>query len=162
MTKSYAKRYLKKCEEFILCAELGGKDFIGIERSKFRYTLYQYFIHGSASFYEISDDDGIGSRTTAKEKQLINVKKYLNKNVLCHAHDNFYVAGFNPLDKNDDWDGKIIEESFYGNDRSWLICFDGKPIVNGKELKLFDYAKLKDKHYNVNLNGGVIVMFTKL
>ena len=78
------------------------------------------------------------------------------------AHDNFYVAGFNPLDKNDDWDGKIIEESFYGNDRSWLICFDGNPIVNGKELKLFDYAKLKDKEYDVNLNGGVIVMFTKL
>ena len=70
MTESYAKRYLKRCEEFILCAELGGKDFIGIERSKFRYTLYQYFIHGSASFYEISDD-GIGSRTIAKEKQLI-------------------------------------------------------------------------------------------
>ena len=68
MTESYAKRYLKRCEEFILCAELGGKDFIGIERSKFRYTLYQYFIHGSASFYELSDD-GIVSRTIGKEKQ---------------------------------------------------------------------------------------------
>ena len=75
MTESYAKRYLKRCEEFILCAELGGKDFIGIERSKFRYTLYQYFIHGSASFYELSDD-GIVSRTIGKEKQLVNVKKY--------------------------------------------------------------------------------------
>ena len=161
MTESYAKRYLKRCEEFILCAELGGKDFIGIERSKFRYTLYQYFIHGSVSLYELSDDDGIGSRTIGKEKELIDVKKYLNKHVLFQAHDNFYVVGFSPLDKNDDWDGKIIEESFYGNDRSWLICFDGNPIVNGKELKLFDYAKLKDKEYDVNLNGGVIVMFTK-
>ena len=161
MTESYAKRYLKRCEEFILCAELGGKDFIGIERSKFRYTLYQYFIHGSASFYELSDD-GIVSRTIGKEKQLVDVKKYFNKNTILQAHDDFYVAGFSPLDKNDDWDGKIIKESFHGNDYSWLICFGGNPIVNGKELKLFDYAKLRDKEYDVNLNGGVIVMFTKL
>ena len=104
MTKSYAKRYLKRCEEFILCAELGGKDFIGIERSKFRYTLYQYFIHGAASFYELSDD-GIVSRTIGKEKQLVNVKKYFNKNTILQDHDDFYVAGFSPLDNNDDWVG---------------------------------------------------------
>ena len=161
MTKSYAKRYMKRCEEFSLCAELGGKGLTGIERSKLRYTLYQYFIYGSASFYEISDD-GIVSRTIGKEKQLVNVKKYFNKNTILQAHDDFYVVGFNPLDKNDDWDGKIIEESFRGDNRCWLICFDGNPIVNGKELKLFDYAKLEDKEYDVNLNGGVIVMFTKL
>ena len=79
MTESYSKRYIKKCEEFTLCAELGGRDLIGIERSKSRYTLYQYFIHGSASFYELSDG-GIVSRTIGKEKQLVDVKKYFNKN----------------------------------------------------------------------------------
>ena len=37
--KPQMKRLIKKCEEFTLCAELGGKDLIGIERSKSRYTL---------------------------------------------------------------------------------------------------------------------------
>ena len=64
------------------------------------------------------------------------LKNILTKILFYRNHDNFYVVGFSPLDKNDDWNGKIIEKSFHGDDHSWLICFDGKPIVNGKELKL--------------------------
>jgi len=46
---------------------------------------------------------------------------------------------------------------------SWMICFDGHPVVNEKELSRFDYAKLiKDNDYTVSLNGGVLGLFTKL
>ena len=50
----------------------------------------------------------------------------------------------------------MVTESFDGG-KSWLICFDGNPIVNGKELSRWDYSKLEDKHYDVTINDGCIV-----
>ena len=44
---------------------------------------------------------------------------------------------------------------------SWLVCFDGKPVVNGKVLHKLDYAKLEQKLYNIELNDGLIGVFTK-
>ena len=46
--------------------------------------------------------------------------------------------------------------------RCFLICFDGKPKVNGKELKRFDYSEVKyPKDYNIELNGGALGFFIK-
>jgi len=70
--------------------------------------------------------------------------------------------GFNALSPNQDWDGELIKESFDGDDRSWLICFKGNPIINGKELKIMDYAKLENKFYDVNLNNAIVGVFKKL
>ena len=44
---------------------------------------------------------------------------------------------------------------------SWLICFEGNPVVNGKILHKLDYAKLEQKLYNIELNDGLIGVFTK-
>ena len=63
--------------------------------------------------------------------------------------------------KNIDWDGRLVTESFTGDDKSWLICFDGNPVVNGKVLHKLDYAKLEQKLYNVEVNDGLIGVFTK-
>ena len=76
--------------------------------------------------------------------------------------EKFLIFGFNSLERNQDWDGKLITESFDGDDRSWLICFNGNPVVNGKELNSLDYAKLENKRYDVNIKDGLIGVFTKL
>ena len=72
------------------------------------------------------------------------------------------MVGFNTLDRNVDWDGKLVKSNFIGNDKSWLVCFDGQPTVNGLELNRWDYAKLENKEYEVNINDGVIGVFKKL
>ena len=56
----------------------------------------------------------------------------------------------------------LIKDSFMGNDKSWLICFSGDPIINGVRLKFMDYAKLENKHYDVELNDAIVGVFTKL
>jgi hypothetical protein len=71
------------------------------------------------------------------------------------------MYGFNTSEKYVDWDGRLVTESFTGDDKSWLICFDGNPVVNGKVLHKLDYAKLEQKLYNVEINDGLIGVFTK-
>jgi len=43
-----------------------------------------------------------------------------------------------------------------------LVCFDGRPVINGVELARMDYAKLENKHYNVDIKDGLVGVFTKL
>ena len=154
------KRLIKKCEEFYICAEYGDKDAIGVEYTG-RLTMYQYIISGSTSF-NLVDGDKLIQEIYTRENELVDVKKYLNERLLVVAEENLFMVGFNSLDRNVDWDGKLVKDNFKGNDKSWLVCFDGYPVVNGQELKRWDYAKLDNKEYDVNINDGVIGVFTKL
>ena len=154
------KRLIKKCEEFYICAEYGDKDALWVEYTG-RLTMYQYIISGSTSF-NLVDGDKLIQEIYTRENELVDVKKYLNERLLVVAEENLFMVGFNSLDRNVDWDGKLVKDNFTGNDKSWLVCFDGYPVVNGQELKRWDYAKLDNKEYDVNINDGVIGVFTKL
>ena len=154
------KRLIKKCEEFYICAEYGDKDAVGVEYSG-RFTMYQYIISGTTSFNLIDGDKLIQERYS-RENELIDVKKYLNDRLLVIAEEDMFMVGFNTLDRNVDWNGKLVKDNFIGDDKSWLICFDGYPIVNDQELKRWDYAKLENKEYNVIINDGLVGVFTKL
>ena len=123
--------------------------------------MYQYIISGSTSF-NLVDGDKLIQEIYTRENELVDVKKYLNERLLVVAEENLFMVGFNSLDRNVDWDGKLVKDNFTGNDKSWLVCFDGYPVVNGQELKRWDYAKLDNKEYEVNINDGVIGVFTKL
>ena len=162
------KRFFKKCEEFSICAEIGEAGFVGIEHSEQRRTLYQYFLRGSVSFNTLNDD-GLSRRKVVKYDDstrytLTDTKEFLNEHIVLRAEDDFSIIGFNTFEKNVDWDGKIVTESFVcDNDTSYLICFDGNPIVNDNELRQYDYSKLvKGKEYNISTNDGVVGVFTKL
>ena len=72
------------------------------------------------------------------------------------------MYGFNPINPREFWEAKLVKESFEGDDKSWLICFKGEPIINDVSVKPMDYAKLENKHYNVHLNDAIIGVFTKL
>ena len=71
------------------------------------------------------------------------------------------MYGFNPLKVGQDWDGQLVKESFFGDSKSYLICFNGSPVVNGIEMQRMDYALLQSKEYKVEINDGVLGMFTK-
>ena len=72
------------------------------------------------------------------------------------------MFGFNAHEPNQDWDGKLVKQSFDGDNKSWLICFSGKPVINGITMNPLDYAKLDNKNYQVNLNDAIVGIFTRL
>ena len=77
--------------------------------------------------------------------------------------EDFYWIGFNTLDKDQDWNGKLIKDDVLVVEKeSWIICFDGHPIVNNKELSRFDYAQVyPDREYEIDISEGVLCLFTK-
>ena len=155
------KSYLKKCEEFSICSQVGDSaGLIFFEPSIDRMTMYQIIVKGSGRMAKIFDSNYILG--DSHKNNFIDMKKYLGQSTIFESHEPFLIYGFNKLSKNQDWDGKLISESFEGDNKSWLVCFDGRPVINGIELARMDYAKLENKHYNVDIKDGLVGVFTKL
>ena len=157
---TYVRRYRKKCEEFAICCEMGDANVIFLEPSNQRTTLYQIIIKGSGRVSKLFDADHVD--LDDKTNSFVNLKKFIGYNTIFQSYTSSYIYGFNTLDLDQDWDGKLITDSFVGDDRSWLVCFDGRPVINGLELARMDYAKLENKHYNVDIKDGLVGVFTKL
>ena len=155
------KSYIKKCEEFSICSQVGDSaGLVFVEPAVDRMTMYQIAVKGSGrlsnifnSEFEVGDANGIN---------FSSMKHYMGQTTIFESYEPFHIYGFNTLNKNQDWDGKLINESFDGNDKSWLICFDGRPVINGVELARMNYSKLENKHYDVKLNKSIVGVFTKL
>ena len=155
------KSYLKKCEEFSICSQVGDSaGLVYVEPDVDRMTMYQIAVKGSGrlssifnSEFEVGDANGIN---------FSSMKHYMGQTTIFESYEPFHIYGFNTLNKNQDWDGKLINESFDGDDKSWLVCFDGRPVINGLELARMDYAKLENKHYDVEIKDGLLGVFTKL
>ena len=74
------------------------------------------------------------------------------------------MFGFNIQNKDEDWDGRLLkDEEVKVENESVIICLDGNPFINNKRLIQFDYADLSsNKIYDVDLNEGVVALFTKV
>ena len=153
-------RYFKKCEEFAVCSEVGESNLLFPETFDERRTLYQIVVKGEGRVGRIFDSEY--TKLDEKENNFVDLKKYMGTDTIFQSYKPFHIYGFNTLNKNQDWDGKLINESFDGNDKSWLVCFDGRPVINGLELARMDYAKLENKHYDVDIKDGLVGVFTKL
>ena len=153
-------RFFKKCEEFSICSELGDVDCIVAEHTEERRTLYQIVVYGSGKVARPFESEF--KVLDSSDNNFVDLKEYLHDHTIFHSTEPFHMYGFNTSEKYVDWDGRLVTESFTGDDKSWLICFDGNPVVNGKVLHKLDYAKLSEKDYNVVLNDGILGMFTKL
>ena len=152
-------RFFKKCEEFSICSEIGDSDCIVAEHTNERRTLYQIIIYGSGRVARPFESSF--KALDSSDNNFVNLKEYLYDHTIFYSNEPFHMYGFNTSTKDTDWDGKLVKESFTGYDMSWLVCFDGSPIINGKVLQRLDYAKLEKKLYNVELNDGLIGVFTK-
>ena len=152
-------RYFKKCEEFAICSEVGESNLLFPETHDERRTLYQIVVKGTGKVGRIFDSEY--TNLDEQNNYFVDLKKYMGTDTIFQSHTPFHIYGFNKID-NFDWDGKLVTESFKGDDKSWLICFKGNPTINGKELRVMDYAKLENKHYDVQLNDAIVGVFTKL
>ena len=150
-------RYFKKCEDFCMCGAIGLGSEIIAETSEENKTLFQIVIRGNGRVAKAFDNNYID----LIEREIIDVSNLMGTNRVYDPYEDFEIYGFNPLHPNDKWTVKRVNGSFRGNDKSWLINFDGNPKINGKVMKRMDYAKLEDKDYDVVCNNSIIGMFTK-
>lgn len=148
------RRFFKKCEDFSICGAIVDEGDYVVEDNS---TIFQILIKGSGRVGVPFSDEYIPLNS---KDILYDIKKYIGKYKIYHSYDNSHCIGFNSLKPEIDWDAQLITESFVGNDRSYLICFDGNPTVNGKQMQRWDYAQLSDKEYSVD-NDGILVMFTQ-
>lgn len=152
------KRFFKKCEEFTICSEIGDAGDYFLDGYPDNYTIYHILLKGSGKLGSPYESEYLEDGPYV----LVNTKEYLYKQRIYYGLEDFHIVGFNPLRPEHDWDGRLVTESFTGDNKSWLICFDGNPVVNGKKLSRWDYAKLETKEYDVQLNGGCLGLFTRL
>ena len=153
------KRSFKKCEEFYICCTQGGEGVVHVEKHEDNKTLYAIQAKGSGRCATIFSSDYIEG--DEKQNNFGGMKQFIGKHVIFESYEPFKQYGFNTLSYDHDWDGKLVKESFQGNDNSWLVCFKGNPTINGVNLREMDYAKLENKHYDVTLNDAIVGVFTK-
>jgi len=160
------KRFYRKCDEFALCVNIGKKDFVTVETPGERYTIFQYNIYGGGKAGEMFKEGYFESQVG----ELMDLREHVHKYVIFQATDDFFTIGFNTNDKNQGWDGRLLTETKLDlttpeitSNRYFILCLDGKPTVNDKKLKRYDYSEVyPNKVYNIEYNNGVIGLFTKL
>ena len=102
---------------------------------------------------------------------LMDLRPHVHKKVIFEATEDFFTIGFNTLDKNQNWEGRLVKKNETKLDlnyirelekETFLICFDGKPVVNNKQMKRYDYARINlSKDYDIKLNNGALGLFFK-
>ena len=153
------KRYYAKCGDFSLCCSVGDANEVHAEHSDNRTTMYQIMVKGSGKIGIPFRSDFINS---AEAPAFADMKIYFGEHTVFQSFEPFIMYGFNTLEPDQMWDGKLVTESFRGSDRHRLVCFDGRPVINGVELERMDYTQLEDKDYDVQINDGVVGLFWKI
>ena len=151
-------RYFKKCEDFCICGAMGLGNEIIAETAEVNKTLFQIGIRGSGRVAKAFDSNCIDMVAG----QIYDISHLMGTDRVYQPHEDFELYGFNPINPEDKWTVERVNGSFRGNDKSWLINFNGKPIINDKLLKRMDYAKLEDKWYDVDINDAIVGVFTKI
>lgn len=151
-------RFIKKCEEFHICCNISDGNNIISEHYDLGHVLYHIGVKGVGRVGVPFSLDY--KKLDAFSNNFVDVREWIDSHKIYVTDESSELYGFNSLDRNQDWDGKLIHESFTGNDRSWLICFNGKPIINNVEMQKMDYAKLENKFYDVDIKDAIVGIFT--
>mgnify|MGYP001189411664 FL=1 len=151
-------RYFKKCEEFCICGAMGLGNEIIAETAEINKTLFQIGIRGSGRVAKAFDSN----RIEMIAGQIYDISHLMGTDRVYQPYEDFELYGFNPLNPEDKWTVKTIKNSFKGDNKSWLINFDGNPKINNKIVNRMDYAKLDNKWYDVEVRDGIIGVFTKI
>ena len=153
-------RSIKKCESWVACAYSADKGTIGYEHHLERKVLYQYVYYGSA---KIGKPFMSGYRLIDQKGELVDVKEFYMRDIIYDFVEDTSMWGFNTLNDDDDWNGKLINNTFTAKGQSVLVCLDGSPVVNNITLSRYDYDELTEgKIYNIISDSGILALFTKI
>ncbi len=161
------RRFHRECPEFSICVNIGKKDYVLAEHPSDTNTIFYYVIKGSGKLGKMFSEDSV----TLKETDFFDVRDTLYDYRTFHGLEDFHVVGFNTLDKKQNWEGRLVKPDENILDLNiirelykpaFLICFNGKPIINNITMKRYEYSSLDlSKEYKINLNGGVLGLFYK-
>lgn len=154
-----SKKSFKKCDDFAICSFWCEPGFVGVEHPLERTSIYQYVVYGSARMGTVFNEEYM----CLTEKNFYSIKKYDDYTIM-KADDELFWIGFNVLDKSHQWDGRIVSENkLIVNKKSYLICFDGFPMVNDKIFERYSYASLEpNRTYKIDISNGVLGLFTQI
>lgn len=153
-----------KSRKFFLCVHQCKDNLIGFEPSKERLTHFTFlsYGHGKFHFFYENYDDEMQTVEKNDEKQLYDLREYIDCNVVARSKSNSKIISFNSWRKTDRWEGRLInynEKTIQSNyNYSCLVCFEGKCSVNNKELRELDVADLvKGREYNISLEENCYI-----
>lgn len=159
------RRFYRVGNDFSLCVNIGKKDYVLAEHPVDSNTIYYYGIKGIGKLGTMFSEDYI----MVNEGDFVDVRDYLHKFRMFHAQEDFHLVGFNTLDKQQNWEGRLVRQDELILDlklirdlqRSpFLVCLNGKPIVNGRNMRRYEYSQLDSgKEYSVELNQGALGLF---
>ena len=158
------RRFYRVCGDFSLCVNIGEKGYVLAEHPNERYTIFYYGIRGRGKFARLFEEKYLN----IEEGKLYDVQEYVNSNVVFQAEEDFHLIGFNTNDKNIKWQAQIINTVInkYTTEyiKSYLVCLDGKILINGKNFKRYDYAQLNvGKEYNIEQSdNSVLIMISEI
>lgn len=156
-TSLNVKKYLKKCEEFVICSQVGDSNLIFTEHAAQQTTLFHIITKGS---FKISES--FSSEFITLTRGVHNMKEFFRKHTTYLSLEPFRIYGFNAQNDSEDWNAEEIKESFICNQKGWLICFDGTPIVNGETMQRMDYSLLEmGKEYKIDYQNSILLLFSK-
>jgi hypothetical protein len=165
MNDPKCKRFFRHCEEFSLCVNIGEKGYVIAEHPNERFTIFYYGIHGSGKFGRMFESDFIN--LDSKNRIIEDVQDYVHSKVLFEATEDFFIIGFNTLDKNIKWKAELLtsENNVVKTKigKSFLVCLDGNVFVNGKKFKRYDYAEIfPEVEYKLDIDKtGGLGLFSK-
>ena len=161
------KRFHRICDDFSLCVNMGEKGYVLAEHPNERFTIFYYGLYGSGIFGRVFDKEDPIIIDSSKNL-VVDVQNYVHDKILFEATEDFYIVGFNTLDKKVKWDAQILDskitEVMLNNDKSYALCMNGSPHINEKKFKRYDYSLLlKNETYNVDIkDGDIIIIFSQV
>tara|TARA_B100001113_G_scaffold282340_1_gene237314 strand:+ start:500 stop:934 length:435 start_codon:yes stop_codon:yes gene_type:complete len=142
------------------CANKADNGYLGLEYGSNRKTIFQYIYYGSAKICKTFSNE---TRIIENKGEIIDVKEFYGQDVIFNFLEDSYIWGFNKLNEFEDWDARLVKETFTSEGQSVLVCIDGNPIVNDIKLNRYDYDELTEgKIYNIISDSGILALFTKI
>lgn len=157
------KRFFRKCEDFSLCVNIGENEYVLAEHPNERFTIFYYGVKGRGKFGKPFESDHL----MIESNVITDVQDYVNGEVLFQALEDFFLVGFNTLDKNVKWEAELLTKEnktvTSKPGRSFLLCLDGDVMVNDKKFKRYDYAEIfPEIEYSLNIkDNGALGLFSK-
>jgi hypothetical protein len=167
LTVPKCRRVERYCEHFSLCMNIGQKDYVIAEHPSKMYTIFYYGVYGSGKFGKVFEPDYLF--LDSKYNDIADVQDYVNSKVLFEAAEDFFLIGFNTLDKNIKWEAKAltIKDKKITLDvnkgKSFLVCLNGNCFINGKKFKRCNYTEIfQGIEYDLDIEEkGAIGLFSK-
>ena len=163
------RRFYRHYDDFNICVNIGEKGYVIAENPNERFTIFYYGPYGKGRFGRIFSNEYIELNS---ENIMIDLQDYVHDSIIFEATEDFYLIGFNTLDKNIKWGYEILDKDCIDyklnnniNKKSFFLCLNGNISINDKEFKRYNYsAANNEKKYDIKFlkENSILGLFYQL